>query len=132
MPCRIRITPRRFCEAARSGWRASMASSSFSACEKLFASNSRNALLYISSNSVFVGATLSAANELNAKAITAVIFQILMRLGLKLRSTLLTSGKLHDLQPLSENRHNSNSRRFAIPLGLDADALRESPAILER
>ena len=106
-----------------------MASSSFSACEKLFASNSRNALLYISSNSVFVGATLSAANELNAKAITAVIFQILMRLGLKLRSTLLTSGKLHDLQPLSEK---SPQFKFAIPLGLDADALRESPAILER
>jgi hypothetical protein len=35
--------------------------------------------LYISSNSVLVGATLSAANELKAKAITAAIFQILMK-----------------------------------------------------
>src|SRR6266699_1409427 len=83
MPCRIRITPRKFWDAAKSGWRASIASSSFNACGKLFASNSRNALLYISSSSVFVGATFSAANELSASAATAAIFQILMRVTIE-------------------------------------------------
>ncbi len=58
----MRMTPRRFFDAARSGWRASMASSCFSASGNLPASNARYAVLYISSNSALVGATLSAAN----------------------------------------------------------------------
>ena len=74
----MRMTPRRFFDAARSGWRASMASSCFSASGNLPASNARYAVLYISSNSALVGATLSAANEVSPSAAIAAIFQILM------------------------------------------------------
>src|SRR5258707_268097 len=73
----MRMTPRRFFDAARSGWRASMASSCFSASGNLPASKARYAVLYISSNSALVGATLSAANEVSPSAAIAAIFQIL-------------------------------------------------------
>src|SRR5438552_15228844 len=68
-----------------------MASSCFSASGNLPASNARYAVLYISSNSPLVGATLSAANEVSPSAAIAAIFQILMNPRFKPRLASLTS-----------------------------------------
>src|SRR5882724_10082294 len=70
------MTPRKFCDSARSGWRASIASRSFNASKELLASNSRKALSYIASSSDFEGATLLAAKELNTKTAITPIFRI--------------------------------------------------------
>src|ERR687891_2119887 len=111
------MTPRKFFDAARSGWRESIASSCFNACEKLFASNSRNALLYISSSSDLVGATFSASKYPSPSAATAAIIHILIRYGLKLRSLLLTSRKLRrDAVIFSLIRKNCQPAHSTEPL----------------
>src|ERR1700720_1314142 len=60
-----------------------MASSCFNASEKLLASNSLNALSYITSSSAFEGATLLAAKELSTKTGIATIFLMFMPLPIK-------------------------------------------------
>src|SRR4029453_9476795 len=103
----MRMTPRRFFDGARSGWRASMASSCFSASGNLPASNARYAVLYISSSSALVGATLSAANEVSPSASTPKKFQIFMNHGFKPRLASLTSRncvRCNDFQFGSEKR----------------------------
>src|SRR2546428_8866229 len=60
-----------------------MASSCLSASEKLFASNSRNALSYMTSSSAFEGATLLAAKELSTRTVIATILLIFMSVPMK-------------------------------------------------
>src|SRR5262249_18806255 len=99
------MTPVRFVDAARSGWRASMASSCFSASGNLPVSNARYAVLYISSNSALVGATLSAANEVSPSAAIAAIFQILMNPPIQALISISDKSKLR------------SARRFSVRFG---------------
>src|SRR6187401_1423404 len=87
----MKITPRKFCDSARSGWRASIASSCLRASGKLVASNSRNALSYIASSSVFEGATLLAAKELSTRIKMTAILRIFIEGGLELSHRTMTS-----------------------------------------
>src|ERR1700730_3707479 len=91
MPWRMKITPRRFCDSARSDCRTSIASSCLRASEKLLASNSRKALSYIVSSSAFDGATLLAAKELRTSTVIAAIFLIFIEGLLQLSHGAMTS-----------------------------------------
>src|ERR1700682_6523156 len=110
------MTPRKFCDSARSGWRASIASRSFNASEKLLASNSRKALSYIASSSDLEGATLFAAKELNTKTAITAIFRIFIPVCIQ--PLLATDDKPKILQKFQPTSHAHNKHKPHLGIGL--------------